>query len=149
MQDFYDIHNSLGHLTGLASRLFNNLLVSRFHEAGIEMTAEQWGAIVVLMTAGPMSQSELGNRLFLDKSSISRLINGLEKRGWIERRRDTKDNRMKVVTVTDAALALTAQCSTIAMSVLADAEKGMSQDQLEAQKRGLAAIISNLRPSTS
>ena len=100
MQKLYDIKNSMGHLTGLASRLFNNLLASRFHAAGIDMTAEQWGAIVILMNMEPLSQGQLGEQLYLDKSSVSRLTTGLEKRGWVMRSKDPDDNRKKVLIVT-------------------------------------------------
>lgn len=53
------------------------------------------GVIVVLMDSGDMTQSQLGEQLQLDKSSVSRSIKGLEKRGWIERTKDPKDSRKR------------------------------------------------------
>ncbi len=145
MQKLYDIKNSMGHLTGLASRLFNNLLASRFHAAGIDMTAEQWGAIVILMNMEPLSQGQLGEQLYLDKSSVSRLTTGLEKRGWVMRSKDPDDNRKKVLIVTPSARDLVERCSDIARSVLHDAEQGLQADAVAAQKATLTQIISNLR----
>ena len=64
----YDQNQSLGYLTGLASRLLSNILAMRFHEADIDMTAEQWGALIILLNGGAMTQGELGERLYLEKS---------------------------------------------------------------------------------
>ena len=64
----YDHNQSLGYLTGLASRMFNKILAMRFQEAGIDMTAEQWGAILILLNSEAMTQGQLGERLYLEKS---------------------------------------------------------------------------------
>ena len=74
----YSHQQSLGHLTGLASRLFNRLLTLRFKDAGIDMTAEQWGVILVLKNSEAMTQSQICELLYLKKSSVSRSIDGLE-----------------------------------------------------------------------
>ena len=49
----------MGHLTGLASRLFNRLLTSRFKQAGINITAEQWGVILTLKQYGSITEPNL------------------------------------------------------------------------------------------
>jgi DNA-binding MarR family transcriptional regulator len=145
MQTIYDMTNSLGHLTGLASRLFGNLLSARFQAAGIDMTPEQWGAIVVLLDTEALSQRDLSDQLYLDKSSVSRLIAGLEKRGWVERTRDPDDSRKKLLVVTETAQNLAIRCSPIARSVLSDAQVGLDDHELQIQKYILSKIISNLR----
>ena len=62
----YDYNKSLGYLTGLASRLLSNTLAARFKAADIDMTAEQWGAIVVLLNGDGMTQGQLGEQLCLN-----------------------------------------------------------------------------------
>ena len=114
----YDHNRSLGYLTGLASRLLSSILARRFQEADIDMTAEQWGAILVLLNGGAMTQGQLGERLCLEKSSVSRLTDGLERRGWIVRTKDPKDSRVKLVTPTPKVLDTAEHCATIARTVL-------------------------------
>lgn len=141
----YSHHQSLGHLTGLASRLFNRLLTTRFKDAGIDMTAEQWGAILLLDNSGALTQSEICELLYLEKSSVSRSLDGLEKRGWIERKRSPTDNRSKLVVLTDKSLEMVEQCSEIATSVLQDAQKGFGDAEREQSRAHLSNVITNLR----
>ena len=60
--------NLWGHLAGLASRLLSKTLAKRFQAADIDMTAEQWGAILVLLNGDAMTQAQLGEQLYLEKS---------------------------------------------------------------------------------
>ena len=101
MKVSYDRHKSLGYLAGLASRLMSNTLGKRFQQAGIDMTAEQWGAILVLAGGDALTQGKIGEKLFLEKSSVSRLADGLERRGWIVRTRDP-DDRPEQTPLVDA-----------------------------------------------
>ena len=59
----YDHNKSLGYLTGLASRLLNNTLAAQFQAANIDMTAEQWGTILVLVNGGAITQKQLGEQI--------------------------------------------------------------------------------------
>ncbi len=144
----YDHNQSLGYLTGLASRLLSNILAMRFQEACIDMTAEQWGALLVLLNGGAMTQGQLGERLYLEKSSVSRLTDGLEKRGWIVRTRDPKDSRQKRVTPTPKVLDTAEHCAIIARAILEEAQRGMSEDEMAVCRAFLSRIIMNLRKLT-
>lgn len=140
----YDRHKSLGHLAGLASRLMSNMLAKRFHEAGIDMTAEQWGAILVLGGGDAMTQGQLGEKLYLEKSSVSRLADGLERRGWIVRTKDPDDSRSKLVSLTPDALETAEQCAVIARETLEDAQHGMTEEERMVCRSLLTRIIANL-----
>jgi MarR family multiple antibiotic resistance transcriptional regulator len=132
----------------VASRLLSNILVMRFQEADIDMTAEQWGAIIVLLNGGAMTQVQLGERLYLEKSSVSRLVNGLEKRGWIERTKDPKDSRQKLVTPIPQVLDTAERGATIAGALLEEAQLGMTEDEMLAFRSLLSRTITNLRELT-
>jgi MarR family multiple antibiotic resistance transcriptional regulator len=140
----YDHNKSLGYLTGLASRLLSNMLGKRFQEAGIEMTAEQWGAIIVLLNCDAMTQGQLGERLYLEKSSVSRLVAGLERRGWIVRTKSPGDGRHKQVTPTPKALETAERSADIARAILEEAQRGMTEDEQLVCRSFLARIIANL-----
>ena len=114
----YDHNESLGYLSGLTSRLLSNLLGKRFQEAGIELTAEQWGAIILLLNSDAMTQGQLGERLSLEKSSVSRLVGRLERRGWAVRTKSPEDSRHKLVSATPKALETAERCAVIARTIL-------------------------------
>lgn len=144
----YDHNQSLGYLTGLASRMFNKILAMRFQEAGIDMTAEQWGAILILLNSEAMTQGQLGERLYLEKSSVSRLTDGLERRGWIIRIKDPKDSRQKLVMPTPKVLDTAEHCAAIARAVLKEAQLGMTENEMLVCRSLLSRIITNLEELT-
>lgn len=76
---------------GQLHELFMELvrLVSAWH---LEYSVSQALALHALDTDPPLSQHELAARLRLEKSSVSRLVADLERRGLIQRQRD-EDNR--------------------------------------------------------
>ncbi len=140
----YDHNKSLGYLTGLANRLLSNSLAARFQAANIDMTAEQWGAILVLLNDGAITQGQLGEKLCLEKSSVSRLLDGLEKRYWIVRATNPKDSRQKLVKPTPKVLETAERCSSIARTILKEAQCGMTKEEQLACQSALLHIISNL-----
>jgi DNA-binding MarR family transcriptional regulator len=141
----YDPDKSLGYLSGLSSRLLSNRLAKRFREAGIDMTPEQWGAIIILINGDALTQGQLGERLFLEKSSISRLLDGLERRGWIVRTKARDDTRNKRVSPTEEAKSIAEKCASIARSVLEEAQQGLSDDEVRLCLSLLRRVIGNLR----
>ena len=140
----YDHNNSLGYLTGLANRLLSHTLAAQFQAANIDMTAEQWGAILILLNDGAITQKQLGEQLCLEKSSVSRLLEGLERRDWIVRTKNPEDCRQKLVSPTPKVLETVEHCSSIAKDILKDAQRGMTEDEQLACQSALRHIISNL-----
>ena len=131
-------------MTGLASRQLSNTLAARFKEAGIDMTAEQWGAIIVLLNGDARTQGQIGEQLCLEKSSVSRLLDGLERRDWIVRIRDPEDSRHKLVTPTRKVLETAEHCATIAMGIIKDVQRGTTEEEQLACQSFLLRIIGNL-----
>lgn len=59
-------------------------------------------ALIELARDAPFTQAELGRRLLLEKSTISRLVNQLVARGWVERGPDSRDRRAASLSLTPA-----------------------------------------------
>lgn len=145
MKQKFSQAQSLGHQTGLAARLFNQLLTRRFNEAGIEMTAEQWGVILVLLNHGAMTQGKLAELLYLEKSTVSRSVSGLERRGWVVSSEVPGDRRQKQTGLTANATAVARRCAVIAQGVLKDAQAGLARKDVCASVALLSGVIGNLR----
>jgi MarR family transcriptional regulator, multiple antibiotic resistance protein MarR len=91
-----------------------------------------------------MTQGQLGERLYLEKSSVSRLVDGLERRGWVVRTKSPGDSRHKLVSPTPKALETAERCATIARAVLEDAQRGMTEDERLVCRSFLSRIIANI-----
>ncbi|MBC8162739.1 MAG: MarR family transcriptional regulator [Roseiflexaceae bacterium] len=78
---------------------------------GQPVTVAEAHALLELQRDEPLSQQELGRRLSLEKSTVSRLVGQLEARLWVERRRSEADARVLNLRMTTAGADAAAQLS--------------------------------------
>lgn len=67
---------------------------------GAPVPVSEAHALAVLAEHGALSQTELGRELQLTKSTVSRLVDQLERRGWAGRRNGEEDGRRRLVELT-------------------------------------------------
>lgn len=75
------------------------------------LTQTQYNALRILRGAHPGSLpcNTVGERMVTPVPDVTRLLDRLEARGWVERRRGTTDRRIVEVRITDGGLALLAE----------------------------------------
>ena len=83
-------------------------IVSRYKPVldELELTYTQYIVLLVLWEHRTVSVKELGHQLYLDSGTLTPVLKKLEQKGLLDRRRDTADERVLNVTVTEAGLAL-------------------------------------------
>lgn len=123
---YFDHHQSLGFMTITANRLMCAAVRRRMLQAGIDLTAEQWGVLAQVWNQGGSSQDELARFACVEKSSMSRVLAGLERKGLLERRPDPDDARRKNVFSTPAADAIKERCRDVVQDVLDQALRDVS-----------------------
>src|SRR5947207_2210914 len=67
-------------------------------EAGL--TVSQFGALEALLHLGPLCQRDLGEKLLKSSGNITMVVDNLERRGLVERRRGSVDRRYITVHLT-------------------------------------------------
>lgn len=75
-----------------------------FEELGI--TYPQYATLIALNEAGDQTVSELGDKLFLESSTLTPLLKRLEAAGHVTRRRDAEDERQVRVSLTPEGKAI-------------------------------------------
>jgi MarR family 2-MHQ and catechol resistance regulon transcriptional repressor len=68
--------------------------------AGEGLTGSQFGILEALLHLGPTCQGELAGKLLRSGGSVTSVVDGLEKKGLVERRRDGSDKRFVTVRLT-------------------------------------------------
>ena len=68
--------------------------------AGLSVT--QFGVLEALYHLGPLCQRDLGRKLLKSSGNMTLVVDNLEKRGLVERRRDETDRRFLAVALTGA-----------------------------------------------
>jgi len=71
-------------------------------EAFAELTVRQFGVLESLYHLGPMRQGEISAKLLKSGGNITLVVDNLEKRGLVQRERDSNDRRVVVVSLTKA-----------------------------------------------
>ncbi len=72
----------------------------------IDLTYTQYITMMVLWEKKELNVKSLGESLYLDSGTLTPLLKKLEKKGLIERRRSTEDERNLIVSITEEGEAL-------------------------------------------
>ncbi len=75
---------------------------------GAELSSAQFNVLRILRGAGKdgLACGEIGDRMVTRDPDITRLLDRMERRGVLERARDSRDRRVVTVRITDAGLAV-------------------------------------------
>lgn len=71
-----------------------------------DLSVSQCHALQTLIREGPLTVTQLGDELHLEKSTASRLANGLLDRGLVRKRSPDSDGRVVILQVTEQGLRL-------------------------------------------
>jgi DNA-binding MarR family transcriptional regulator len=85
------IADQLGYLLGRA-HLEHRALAER-ELAPLGLSGKGFGALILLVQEGPLSQQRLGRRQGIDRTTMVAVVDELESSGFVERRRDPRDRR--------------------------------------------------------
>lgn len=87
-------------LTGRTPLNLNRLLSYYLKESGTALTKEQWSVMAVLWKSDGCTQQVLADETYRDRPGITRLLDNLEKEGFIERRPHATDRRTNLIFLT-------------------------------------------------
>ena len=110
-----------------------------------DLSVSAYYALDALVAHGPMSLRELAERLYLDKSSASRLVAGIERKGYVGRNVDRRDGRAVLLRVSPAGQALyeqiTAEIVAEQQALLAPFDPEVRQAMAELLQAVAAATV--------
>jgi DNA-binding MarR family transcriptional regulator len=110
----------------------------------LELTRAQWRALKATSRQEGLSQTELAEYLDMEPIPVGRVIDRLEKTGFVERRSDPADRRRWRLYLTPKAHAVVDEMEDIATGLREDALRGVERDDLDALMRVLGQIKENL-----
>ena len=69
--------------------------------ASIGLTRSQWWLLTYLYFKDGITQSELAFLMDMEKAPLSRLLDRMELKGWVERKSESKDRRIKNIYLSE------------------------------------------------
>ena len=108
-----------------------------------DVSGTQYNVLRILRGAGPEGHrcGEIGDRMITHDPDITRLLDRMEKQGWIERARDTKDRRVVLTRITKRGLELLKQID----KPLEEFTQSISEHIPEKHLRELTELLNELR----
>lgn len=136
-----------GQLTALFGRIWvlHALQLDQgFREKGVPLTADQYRLMHLLWTRNGAHQEFYARKLGRDRSAITRMIQLLEKQGFVRRVDDESDQRAKKVQLTEAGEALQLSAESVANEILMKMWDGFMSEEREALNDYLSRLRHNL-----
>ena len=132
----------LGFLLHDASRLMRK----RFEQMGGRhgLSSAQWRLLVRVFKEEGVAQARLAELLEIEPISVSRLIDRMVDAGWIERRTDDRDRRVRQIFLTERSRRIFGEIRAVAAQIFEFALTGLSPDERRVVLHGLGVICSNL-----
>lgn len=131
-------------LTGRIFMYASRFLGQQFKLNEIGLSREQWTILVVLWQQDGISQQRIANETGRDKPSTTRLLDNLEKEGYILRKPDAHDRRLNLICLTAKGKAIEEKMMAVANHTLETITQGLSAEQLLTVKEVFATIYQNI-----
>lgn len=110
----------------------------------VGLTPEQFLLIDLLWNQGPMSQQQMADLMQKDKNSITKLVDALEKKGLVVRKKDDTDRRSNLLVLTSEADGLKMDAKEKGISILDSILEGISEEELKSFLDTLAKLTNNM-----
>jgi len=113
-----DDEGYIGYLLSDAARLMRTVFDRRVRKLGL--TRSQWLVLSRLHRRPGASQSALAEMLEVDRASAGRMLDRMEKKGWVVRRSDLADRRINRLHLTPEARRIHGEMWKIAEGTVED-----------------------------
>lgn len=133
---------NFGFLVHDVARLLRTAFDRRSRALGL--TRSQWWVLNHLYFHEGITQSELADLLEIEKPTLGRLLDRLEAKGWVTRRPDVRDRRVRRLHLTGAVQDLMRELREIAAGVRADALAGLTAAERDQFVATLLLVKGNL-----
>ncbi len=140
----FPLDNSQGYIIHRLDVQMSLGLQHAFQAKGFNITPEQWGVLNRLWEKEGIHQSALAERAAKDRHNITRILNLLEKNGFIFRTPDGEDKRRLNVYLTEEGKALKQKLIPIVIGFLQKCFEGLTQEEVQDLRRIHEHILKNL-----
>ena len=132
----------LGSLIHDAARLIRKRFEQQATEYGL--SSAQWRLLIHVIKQGAVPQARLSELLEIEPISVSRLVDRMETAGWVARKADPADRRIKNIVATPRTHAVKGALRDLVAQVYDEALAGIAPAERAILLTGLATISENL-----
>lgn len=128
-------------LTGCKLKQF---LATKLRQMDVPLTPEQFMLIDLLWNHGEMSQQQLADQMQKDKNSVTKLVDAIERKGFVVRQQNLNDRRSNTLVLTEKANQLKPGAKQKGISILDQILEGIDEEELRAFLTTLRKLNNNM-----
>lgn len=98
IERLHELYGRPGFLLRRTHQIFVSILETEFATLGL--SPAQYAVMIAVNDRKPLAQGDLASLLGMNKVSISQVVQGLEREGWLTRQVDEVDKRQRLLTLT-------------------------------------------------
>lgn len=117
---------------------------SMLRKYGVDLTPEQFLLIDLLWNQGTMTQQKVADTMQKDKNSVTKLVDALEQKGLVIRRKGSTDRRENSLILTQKAIEMKGGAKETGISILEDMIEGISEEELKSFLATMSKLTSNM-----
>ncbi|MEC0182267.1 MarR family transcriptional regulator [Paenibacillus peoriae] len=136
---------SIGMLLGITHRKMSQQLTNRLKP--YDISPEQWIVLYQIYQAEGLNQKEIAAKAVKDQPTTTRIIDLLDKKGWVRRVNSPQDRRAYLLHLTEAGRQVVEKTLPLERDVNLDFVKGISSDELQQFRQTLLQIHANISES--
>lgn len=126
-----------------AIRAYRNYAQRQLKAHGFTITIDQWLIIKAILENPGITQNEIGDLVFKDNASVTRIIDLMVKSDYITRQVHPDDRRKTNLNVTDSGKEVIRKVQNIVEKNRKTALNGVTRDELEVMYSALLKISEN------
>lgn len=126
-----------------AIRSYRQFAQQEIRNAGFEITIDQWLIIKAILENPGLPQNKIGEFVFKDNASVTRIIKNLERDGFISRKEHELDRRRTTLKVSSKGLKIIDDVQEVVFRNRAKALEGLSSNEIDEIKRLMNTIFEN------
>jgi MarR family transcriptional regulator for hemolysin len=141
----HDFEDSIGYWVCMVSRSLERALNEELAPHGI--TLRQCQVLGWLALEKELTLSQLAERLRIEPPTLVRILDRMERDGWVERHAEGRDRRKKLIRPTRRVQPVWEQMLACIRRVRSRATAGLASEDVQTARRVLVAIQNNLLTS--
>ena len=135
---------NLGMLIAQVHRLSTKKFVQNSHNSGIDISMDQWLVLGPIWENEGISHKEISEYSLKDKTSVTKIIDTLEKKNLVVRVPDQLDHRIKRVVLSNKGKKLFLEVIPVMELTRDQLRKGITEKEVELLRSVLSKIYKNL-----
>jgi DNA-binding MarR family transcriptional regulator len=134
----------VGFLIERSYRIIKKAFIQRFEVLGIDITPNQYIILDLVARKDGISQKELTEHSFKDPPTVSRMVELLVRKKWLDRQSATEDRRRSTLSLTPTGMAIIEKCTEEIEKLRSDTWKGLSDEDYSIFQSIMDRLYQNL-----